>query len=170
MTRDYAAEMRAVIDTETGHGPYVSRVVAREIVEKLQANDADLLNGWLFSQAEQLVWTAINGRDRSARAHARSTGSRSAFAAAADEHDAGDSTSLGRFLGCRYVVEDGSRRPLADLTKADLTFVAESYEDRARQNAFEAAFFRALAKKVGRGTVADHFTEERIAALRGSLS
>lgn len=168
--RDFAAEMRAVIDAETSHGPYVSRQVAREIVEKLGVNDPELLEGWLHAQAEQLVWAAINTVDRSTRASARYSASRSAFAAAAVEHEEGDSTALGHFLAARYVVEDGSRRELATLTKADLLFVADRYDDRAKANAFEAAFFRALAKKVRTGAVGDHFSEERIAELRRSLA
>src|SRR6185369_7406169 len=149
MSRDYAAEMRAVIDSDTNHGPYISRVIAREIVEKLEANDSDLLHGWLMAHAEQLIWGAINQRDRSVRGSARTTASRSAFAAAAEEHDEGDSSALGHWLGCRYVVD--------------------TYDNRAKANAFEAAFMRALSKKVGRGTVADHFDDEKIAALRRSL-
>lgn len=170
MTRDYAADMRAVIDAETGHGPYVSRVVAREIVEKLEANDPDLLSGWLHAQAEQLLWGAINDRDRSRRASARATGSRSAFARAAGNHEGGDATALGHWLSSPYVVEDGTRRALATLTKDDLLFVARSYDDRASANAFEAAFMRALAKKVSGGTVGDHFDEPTIAKLRASLA
>lgn len=170
MIRDYAADMRAVIDAETSHGPYVSRVIAREIVEKLTVNDPELLDGWLHAQAEQLIWSAINTVDRSVRASARSSASRSAFADAAAEHDDGDSTALGRFLVARYVVEDGTRRELATLTKADLLFVADTYDARAKANAFEAAFMRALAKKVRNGTVADHFDEVKIAELRASLS
>jgi len=49
--RDYAAEMRAVIDSETSHGPYVSRQAAADIVEKLRANDPHLLDGWLSQPA-----------------------------------------------------------------------------------------------------------------------
>lgn len=185
MSRDYAAEMRAVIDAETSHGPYVSRIIAREIVEKLEANDPELLTGWLTAQAEQLIWSAINERDRSRRSYARASESRSAFAEAAAEDEAvrvaalesgttpdaaERAARLGRWLGCRFVVEDGSRRALATLTRADLLFVAERYDDRSRRNSFEAAFMRALSKKVRNGTVADHLTEEQIAALRQSLS
>jgi hypothetical protein len=167
--RDFAAEMRAVIDAETSHGPYVSRVIAREIVEKLEANDAELLDGWLREHAEQLVWQAINDRDRSMRSSARATSSRSAFAAAANAAEGGDGQALGRFLSCPYVTEDGSRLRLAELTHADLLFVAKGYDAQSKQAAMEAAFFAALARKVRKGTVADHFTEERIAELRRSL-
>lgn len=168
MSREYAAEMRAVIEAETSHGPFVSRVVAREIVEKLTVNDPDLLSGWLNSQAEQLIWGAINTYDRSKRASART--SRSAFAKAAEDFEEGDDEALGHWLSTRYVVEDGSRRVLATLTKNDLLFVAQTYDDRAQANAFEAQFMRALAKKVRNGTVADHFDEATIAKMRASLS
>lgn len=168
--RDYAAEMRAVIDAETSHGPYVSRIVAREIVEKLEANDAELLDGWLREHAEQLIWGAINDRDRSSRASARATSSRSVFASAAEANEAGDSEPLRGFLACPYVIESGERVRLADLTRADLNFVATGYEAQSRQSSMEAAFFRALAKKVRTGTVGDHFTEAKVAALRRSIS
>ena len=170
MSRDYAAEMRAIIDAETSHGPYISRVVAREIVEKLSTNDPELLNGWLLAQAEQLIWAAINTVDRSTRSRARATGSRSDFAAAAAEHGEGDSEKLSHWLVSRFVVADGTRRALATLTKDDLLFVAEKYEDRSKANAFEAVFMRTLARKVSDGTVADHFTEEQIIELRRHLS
>lgn len=170
LERDYAAEMRQVIDEQTAASePYVSRTVAREIVEKLTVNDPDLLHGWLEAQAEQLIWAAINQRDRSHRAYARVANSRSVFASAAADAEGGDTTALGHWLSCRYVIADGSRSALADLTKADLLFVADSYDARARHNAFEAVFMRALAKKVRNGCVADHFTDEQIAKLRESL-
>jgi hypothetical protein len=42
MNRDFAAAMRAVVDAETGSGPYVSRIVANTVVEKLRATDPGL--------------------------------------------------------------------------------------------------------------------------------
>jgi hypothetical protein len=168
--RDFAAEMRAVIDAETSHGPYISRQAAADIVEKLKANDAELLDGWLHAQAEQLVWQAINDRDRSVRGASRAASARSAFARASDANEAGDGGPLTRFLDAPYVVENGSRVRLADLTKADLLFVAGRYDDRAKANAMESAFMRAIAKRVRTGTVADHFTEEKLLTLRRSLS
>jgi hypothetical protein len=168
-TRDYAAEIRALIDEETGRGPYNSRAIARDIVEKLTANDLELLQGWLLVHAEQLLWSMINERDRSTRAHARTASSRSAFGAAAAQHEQGDRETLADWLGTPFAVEDGTRRALGTLAAADLTFVASRYGDRARQNSFEEVFFRALARKVETGTVADHFTNEQIAELRRSL-
>ena len=168
--RDYAADMRAVIDAETSGAPYISRVIAAQIVDKLTVNDPDLLDGWLHGQAETLIWQAINDRDRSTRSHARTAASRSVFARAAEAHAAGDSVPLCGFLDVPYVVEDGSRRRLADLNAHDLTFVADGYAAAARSSTLNAAFLRALARKVGDGRVADHFDDEHLAALWCSIS
>ena len=168
-TRNYALEMRAVIDEATGQGPYVPRQLATEIVEKLRANDDELLNGWLDEQAEHFVWQAINDRDRSVRAHARVHSRRRAFGIAAEKHQAGEKEALRDFLGMRFTVEDGSRRALAVLGADDLTFVAATYEQRERENAFMKVFMRALAKKVGSDTVGDHFTNEQLSAMFDSL-
>jgi len=129
-----------------------------------------LLQGWLLVHAEQLLWSMINERDRSTRAHVRTASSRSAFGAAAARHEQGDpETTLADWLSTPFVVQDGARRALGTLTASDLTFVANGYGDRARQNSFEEVFFRALAQKVGDGTVSDHFSNEQIAELRRSL-
>lgn len=166
--RDFAAEMRAVIDSETSSSPYVSRLVANHIVEKLSATDPDLLNGWLIAHAEQLIWAAINQRDRSVRGHARRSAGAHDFSEALGEDDI--PAALGRFLGTVYPVDEtGTRKRLAELAKADLIFVAEGYERRAEWNAMNAAFMRALAKAVGRDTVADRFTDEKLAELWQSL-
>src|SRR4051812_37612580 len=105
--RDYAAELRRIVDAETATGPYVSRVVAEHVVDKLRAADPELLHGWLEAQAETFVWQLINDRDRSLRAHARSTSSARAFGQAADAAAAGDKTRLVRWLDVPFAVCDG---------------------------------------------------------------
>lgn len=164
--RDFAAEMRRVIDDHTADGGYVPRIAASEIVEKLRVNNPELLAGWLDQQAAHFVWQAINDRDRSIRSGATERARRGAFAQAAQ----GDGDQLHAFLEVPYTVEDGSRRPLARLTHADLLFVADEYDARAARNKFHASFIRALAKKVKTGTVADHLTEEQVASMWTSIT
>lgn len=168
--RDAAAEMRAVIDAHTADGPYVPRVAATEIVGKLRANDPDLLAVWLDGQAEHFVWQAINDRDRSRRGRGAFVSRSTTFREVAGQHAAGDSSALRSFLAAPYTVADGTRRPLADLRRDDLLFVAEHYEGRARENGFKAAFMRALSKKVKTDTVGQHFTDEQLARIWDSLS
>ncbi len=159
--RDYLADMRAVLESEATGDP--APLVAERVVEKLRATDPDLLSGWLDMQVVAFVRDAISYTDRSARAHARIVSQRSVFAADAA---AGD---VSRWLSTRYVVEDGRRPTLAEMTAADLRFVAGRYDDDAKAARTEAAFMRALAKRVGSGVVGDHFTEDQIADMRRSL-
>jgi hypothetical protein len=68
-------------------------------------------------------------------------------------------------------VENNRRKPLGRMTARDLTYVASRYENRAAANKFEAAWFRAIAAKVGAdGTVADFFTDQQLHDMRVSLS
>jgi hypothetical protein len=170
MTRDYRSEMRAVIDAETAASNYVSGIVAEHIVDKLTETDPDLLDGWLRANAAFLVRHFINLRDCSTRTRARTQARRIEFSAAAGEFEAGDDTAMTSFLDVVHVVEDGSRKKLADLTAVDLAHVATDYEARAAENQLHAAFLRALAKKVGRRTVGQVFDEKKLAAMWLSLS
>lgn len=167
--RDFAAEMRALIDAETATGPYVSRVVAAHVVEKLRATDRDLLDGWLDAQAETFVWQLINDRDRSMRAHARTARPRREFGDAAAEHQGGKPQALVRWLTVPFAVADGSRKRLAEMTADDLLFGADAYDSRAEENRMTAVFLRAIARKVGAGVVRDHFTDEQLTAMWSSL-
>lgn len=167
---NYAAAMRQVIDQHTSDGTYVSRRAAEEVVAKLRATNPELLTGWLDEQAEHFVWQAINDRDRSTRATVIRGAGRRRFSDAVGSATEGDSGPLRGFLTLPYVVADGSKRPLAQLNRDDLTFVADDYAARAAKNAFHAAFIRAVAKKVKSGTVADHFTEEQIASMWAGLA
>lgn len=168
--RDYVAEMRAVVDAETAEGPYVSREVASRVVAKLRVTDSALLYGWLDAQAEGFLWQAINDRDRSTRARAVASAGRSAFGAASEKFQSGDKAALSQFLAMPFVVEDGSRKRLADMTAGDLHFTADAYERRAAKNAMYGAFLRSVAKKVKGGCVADHFAEQQLSDMWQSLA
>lgn len=168
--RDYVTEMRAVIDAATQDAQYRAGDVARDIVEKLQVNDPDLLHGWLTAQAPSLIRDAIVQRDASHRSYVRHHGSRSVFAAAAAAHAAGDPDALVGWLGVRHVVSpDGTRKRLADMTADDLRFSADTYRQRVRENALAEAFLRHLAQRVGSGTVADRYTDEQLDQIWTSL-
>ena len=170
MSRDYGAEMRAVIDAETSHGPYASPVVAAHIVEKLRATDPDLLAGWLDAQAVSIIRHTINLRDCSVRSHARATSGRSVFARDAKAHEAGTETALSGWLAVVHVVEGGTRKRLADMRADELAFVADDYGRRAAENLLAESFLRALARKVGSGKVSDHFDDQQLNELWASIT
>jgi hypothetical protein len=171
MTRDFAAEMTAIIDAEIGDAPYVSATVALHIVEKLRATDPTLLAGWLDAQAVSVLRDAISTRSRSSKSHARAVRGRSVFADAAQDHAAGDAAALVGFLDVRYVVDDANTRTrLADMRKPELLFAADDYRRQAAENLLEEAFLRALARKVGTRRVSDVFDEDKLATVWGSIS
>lgn len=159
--REYVAEMRALLDSEANGDP--APVVAERVVGRLRTTDPDLLAGWLDVQAVSLVRDAVGYIDRSGRARARATSARSVFA---DDAERGD---VSGWLSTRYVLDDGRRPTLAEMTAGDLRFVAGQYDAEAKAAKTEAAFMRSIAKRVGSGVVADVFTEEQIDALRRSL-
>lgn len=169
MNRDFVTEMRAVIDAEAT-GTYVPTVIASHIAEKLRQTDPELLTGWLDAQAEQILRHAINLRDCSQRTAARHSRPRSVFAEDAAAAEAGEPARLAGWLGTRFTVEDGSRKPLAELGHDELLFVADAYESRARENKLTAAFTKAIARKVKSGVVGDHFTDEALTTMWDSLS
>ena len=166
--RDHLTEMVEVIDA-AAKPPYVPRTLAAKIVQRLRAEDPKLLEGWLDASAEHFVWQAINDRDRSRRSYSSAHASATAFGRAAEAAEAGDSAQLRTFLDSRYTIADGTRRPLGKLKHADLSFVADRYQQRERRNAFRKVFFQTLAKKVTVGTVEDHYTEEQLATMWASL-
>lgn len=168
MSRDYITEMRAVIDAEAT-GTYVPGVVAAHIVEKLRETDPELLAGWLDGQAEQILRHTINLRDASQRTAARHAKPRSVFAEAAADAEAGDPEKLQGWLGTRFTVEDGTRKPLADMGRDDLLFASDAYEARARENKLTAAFLKAISRKVGKDRVADHFDDDQLSVMWESL-
>jgi hypothetical protein len=168
VSRDYAAEMRAVIDAEAT-GTYVPGIVAAHIVEKLRETDADLLAGWLDAQAETFIRQAINNRDNSQRTAARYSKPRSVFAEATAAAESGEPEQLQGWLGTRFTVEDGSRKPLAEMARDDLLFASDAYTARANENRLTAAFLKAISRKVGKGRVADHFDDDQLSTMWDSL-
>ncbi len=169
MSRDYVVEMRAVIDAEAT-GTYVPGVVAAAIVEKLRETDTDLLSGWLDAQAETFIRQAINNRDNSQRTAARHSRPRSVFAEDAEAAEAGEPERLTGWLGTRFTVEDGSRKPLAEMDRDEVLFASDAYTARANENRMTASFLKAIGRKVKTGKVADHFSDEQLSTMWNSLS
>lgn len=165
MYPDPAATIRALLDAATADGPYAPRIVAQEVVLQLRRRDPKLLADYLDRQAVDVVVAALNSRDRSRRAHVRNRASKEEFGAAVDSYHYGNPAPLRRFLDMPLSVEGGLRKPLGDLTGPELRSAARSYQNHATRTLFMAAFLRALAKKVGSDTVADHYTEDDLAAL-----
>lgn len=167
--RDYAAEMRAIIDAETGEGPYTAAAVAHQIVDKLIATDPELLQGWLDAQAVQIVRLAIVDRDRINRTYARNKSNRSIFQNALVAAELGHIESLGKWLSTVFVVREGMRLKLSEMRKTDLEHCAGMYKRKSNEMLMQEAFLLALARNVGTGQVKDIYDEAKLNDLWRSI-
>lgn len=169
MTRDYAAEMKSLIESATRSEPYTSVQVALDLVRKLEFSDPELLNGWLRGNAVSFLRQSINLRDSAQRLRAHNMASRSVFREHATAMEAGDPEPMAEFLAIRYVVADGNRVRLAQMRRSDLEFVADTYGKRAARNAMTETFLRLLSDKVGDGQVEDYYTDKQLSEMWSSL-
>lgn len=170
--RDYATEMRNLINQMTEGGEYQAAIVARNLVMRLEVEDPKLLHGWLLVHAPDFVRGLIVRRDSAARTSNRIHAARNRFTEATEAFKQGDPKPLmqTRFLSEVYVIEGGNRVTLHEMTGKDLTFAAKDFGVRAKTHAMQAAFLRALAKKVGDRKVGDVFSEDKLAELWLSIS
>jgi hypothetical protein len=171
--RDFAAEMRKYIDAgRSGNGSYNAATLAQEIAEKLLKEDRELLYGWLQAHAVSTIRAAITATDKATRSYARHNHQASVFADAVRDAEKGDDQPLRLgFLQAVYVINDQyDRKALKDMVAADLRFAAGSYEQRAESALLEAAFLRAIARKVGKGRVADIFNNVQLDELRTRIT
>lgn len=171
MSRDYIADMNDAIEAAIPDGDYTAPLVAADLVDRLRAEDPDLLNGWLELKAAVFLADAVARKSNSKRQTARVGAPRRAFAEAARAFaETGDVVVFSPFAAEYVVDEENTRRTVARMTAADCLFVAGRYEDTARQAKLEASFHRAVAKKVGKRTVGDAFTEEQYLTMYRSIT
>jgi hypothetical protein len=55
------------------------------------------------------------------------------------------------------------------MDQQDLEFAIKDYTERARVNALQAAFLKALANRVGARTVGETFSDEELARMWNSI-
>lgn len=163
--RDYAAEMLAAIDEAIPDGDFVAPVLAGKLAAKLAEVDPDLLDGWLHHNAVHFLTTTIAGRTRSVRATARRAAGHRAFAEAVEGGE-----PLGHFA-VHYKIDDGNtRRRFADLTRADLLYVADDYTASGKADLMLAAYYKAVAKRLrGPQRVAEVLTEAEVGEMYRSI-
>lgn len=168
--RDYIAEMSQVVEASIPAGDYVASVVAADLVERLRMEDPDLLAGWLDLKAAVILADVVARRSNSRRQAARIGAPRKAFAEAARSFTDGDIEALHPFAA-EYVVDDeNTRRAVANMTADDCRFVASKYEESARISKLEAAFHRAVGKKIGARLVGEIFTEAQYLEMYRSVT
>lgn len=169
--RDYANDMRALIDKYRRQTSYNASLIAHDIVEELLKGDRELLYGWLQAHAVPTIRAAVTAADAATRSYARTRGN-SVFAEV-DTKTPGQKAPIRQgFLQAVYVVDsENTRKALRDMTADDVMFVASRYDDRAKSAQLDAAFLRAVAKRIGKQRlVGDVYNNTQLDDLRVRLT
>lgn len=167
--RDYASEMRSIMDSERANPDYTIATARDRIVEKLRESDRDLWFGWLDLAGPGTVWEALDKIDRNTRHLTKQQAVRARFAEAAQGHAGGDSAALLKFTEMPIRVGAGTM-PLGKLAAAELSAAKAGYDQRANSARMMGAFLGALLKKVGKRTVEEVFPEDQLDRMWRSLA
>lgn len=170
---DLAKAIRAIVDDELDQagGTYIAGIIAGKVVARLRDEDPELLTKFLDQHAVPIITRMIGDISRSQRTYARANSGKQVFSKAVERQEAGEPRALAAWLDTSYVVTtDEQRKRLRDMDRQDLEYAINDYTERARVNALQAAFLRALAKRVGARTVGEVFSDEELTAMWNSLS
>ena len=145
--------------------------VAARIVANLKRTDLESFQLYAYKVAETHISEVISRKVQAAKSEAASfirEGPRRRFAEAMAAAETGDKKPLERWgedlLQQWYVTNDANvRMRLADMRSADLAYAAGTHDMLAQANMAQAAFLRVLSNKIGRKTVGQVFSPERIA-------
>lgn len=170
--RDLAREVRAVVDEELNQAgdTYVAGLIAQKVVARLRQEDPELLTKFLDQHAITIVTRMVGDISRSLKTHARAQSGREQFRKAVERQEAGQPRAVASWLDTVYVVTtDEQRKRLRDMDKQDLEYAITDYTTRARVNAMQAAFLRALAKKIGARTVGEVYSDQELSTMWTSV-
>jgi hypothetical protein len=153
LSRNYLQEMDdaigEAIDRQDG---WAVPQVAGQLFETLNAEDPELLEGWLEEMALPMMTKAVGDATRRRRNTARAQLQRDKFTRA---HEAGDAQAMGMWHAAFVVDSALTRRRACDMTAADHRFVAGRYEKAGVESLMLGAFHSAVAAKVGNGVTSD---------------
>jgi len=169
----YINEMNALIlnEIDVQEGGWIAATVANRMVERLRAEDPDLLKGWLDLQAENLIRAELTRVVNSRRTRSRSRSAAVAFNNAAREAErTGDYSALtGMFTAMHVVSNDNLRRQAKDMTGRDHLYVARRYHGSANEFLTLSAFHEAVARQVGDARTEEKYTSEEYERLYRSI-
>lgn len=141
-------------------GGFVIADVVALAVAHLQSEEPDLLARWQDEHLRIVLGDAFGSRLRSRRSHFQALAEGKKFGEALD----GGPAAIAGWLETRNHV-DGRWLKTAEMRSTDCDKLAGSYEADGQKALMQAAFWRQLAKKVGRRTVGDVFTNEQLEDL-----
>lgn len=146
-------------------GDFVAPIEASRFVAEMRSKHPVVLAEWMDAHAERIVAQMLVG-------HLNAERKRLVRQAERFPIDIEGQEAFARSLFDQaYVVDDEFlRRPLRDMTGDDHRFVAAAYHSDGTRALALAAFHEAVARKVGRKTTGEVFTEDRYAQMLASFT
>lgn len=170
--RDFLGEVsEEVAKYIDGHEHVISAQAADDLITKWQAEDPGLLDGWLRARAYQVLRDYVYQvtLSRGARRPREEQQGRFAKFAAGFEDALQEGADKGREFYRYHSVTEGPllvRKPLADLDVKQVREVRDRYRQSARDSAFYARVYEAVAKRVAMAgpdaRVADVYSPEQL--------
>lgn len=161
---------QAVVDIVVSHippGDFTVAQVGAMAYADLAANHPDLLAAYQQMLAEEQIQEALRGRINTARLSLYRNQSVSDFQeASARFAETGDPAAFGPIMEGLYIIDQrNTRRRLREMNRDDCLFVAKMHTTKADKHLMRAAFWQALAQRIGSRAVGDVFAPEQVAAL-----
>jgi len=156
---DLLAKHKATLPSE-----FIVTIEAQNFLDAMHAQYPGELAEWTHAHALDVVtnnlWCMLFGDRQKAR------GRRGRFRDATDQFDPADAESVDVFSQ-RFVIDhDNMWRRLGEMTGKDHLFVADQYTKTGRRALMEAAFHRAIAKRVGDRRTDEVFGPDELTELR----
>lgn len=150
---------------------FVPAIEAQRFVAEMREKHPTEFVAWLQDHAEWLVLNLTRDVENKAARAAGSGNSQRAFRSYAHAMDMGQQMDRGALTVTYRVNAENLRRTLADMTAADLKFAADYRETTANTLKLEAAFLRAIAKRLPDDTtkVGDVLDEHQVYEIRKKL-
>ena len=165
------SEIRAALKEQ--REPFEAGDLAKSLTQSLSERHPAELRLFALELVHRHVYTVIRNAMDSAAAQARREARdapKRAFAEALQAAESGDHEPMRGLLGQSYCVDENrTRMMLADMRAPQLRFAADASDTLAAASARRAAFLRALEKKVGRKTVGEVFSEDRVRSIWSQL-
>lgn len=142
---------------------FVLAVEAPKFIAQERELHADEFAEWVEAMLPSIIAQYMGRLNNSRRSIVRRRAGARDFAAAADD---ADDEGMSPFKVNYAINADDVHKRVADMTGADHKFVAEGYTASGKRDLLYAKFHNCIAKKVGKKTTAEVFTEEKYARLQ----
>lgn len=159
--RDYQAEIEGLIKEATQGSGWAAPIVAKQLFEQLEAEDPELLQGWLQEMALPLLTKAVGDYVRAQRAEARRNTKGKEFRDAVAAHAAGDENALSVYLATHVVGPGHTRKRACDMTGPEHLKVGQWYERAGVESLTMGSFHVAVAARVGNRRTREVFSQQQ---------